>query len=62
MQREGPLASALGREQIFLDQVIDRDRALMLDIGTGAADRFLIKSHRNDALGAIIVGRGFHYK
>src|SRR5262249_6384318 len=51
MQRERPLSvGAFRREQVLLDQVIDRDRALMLDVGPGAADRFLVERHADDAV------------
>ena len=50
VQRERPAARAFRREQILLDQIVDRDRALMLDIGTGTPDRFLVERHRDDAI------------
>ena len=50
VQRERPLRVAFRREQVLLDQIVDRDRALMLDIGTGTPDRFLIERHRDDAV------------
>jgi hypothetical protein len=34
----------------LLDQVVDRDRALVLDVGTGPPDRFLVERHRDDAI------------
>jgi hypothetical protein len=41
-QPVGPLAGVADRlEAVLLDQVEDRDRALMLDVGRGAADRFV---------------------
>ena len=46
----GPSSGAFRREQVLFDQVVDRDRALVLDVGTGAADRFLIERHRDDAV------------
>src|ERR1700712_3349248 len=49
VQRERPLLRAIGREQVFLDQVVDRDRPLMLDVGSGTPDRFLVERHRDDA-------------
>src|SRR6202040_3929054 len=57
MQREGAAVDALRREQILLDQVVDRDGALMLDVRTGTADRFLIKRDRNDAVLRIVSWR-----
>ena len=51
----GPLAAAFRREQILLDQIVDRDRALMLDIGTGTPDQFLVERHRDDAVVLVLV-------
>ena len=50
----GPLR-ALRREQVLLDQIVDRDRALMLDIGPGTPDRFLVERHRDDAVVLVLV-------
>ena len=36
------------RERIFLDQIVDRGGALMLDVGAGAADRILVERHRDE--------------
>src|SRR3984893_5026701 len=57
MQREGTPVGALRREQVLLDQVVDRDRALMLDVGTGTADRFLIERDCDDAAFRIVSWR-----
>ena len=57
MQRERPVARAFRREQVLLDQIVDRDRALMLDIGTGTPDRFLVERHRDDAIVLVLVWR-----
>src|SRR3954447_14895496 len=57
MQGERPFIRALGREQVFLDQVVDRDRPLMLDIGPGTPDRFLIQRHRDDAAFGVVLWR-----
>ena len=51
----GPCAAAFRREQVLLDQIVDRDRALMLDIGTGPPDQFLIERHRDDAVVLVLV-------
>ena len=51
----GPPVGAFRREQVLLDQVVDRDRALMLDVGAGTPDRFLIERHRDDAVLRILV-------
>src|ERR1700710_1048866 len=55
VQRERTLLRALGREQVFLDQVVDRDRALVLDVGPGTPDRFLVERHRNDAAPGVVL-------
>jgi len=57
MQRERPVVGALRREQVLLHEVIDRDRPLMLDVGTGTPDRFLIERHRDDAILGIVLWR-----
>src|SRR6201747_3354743 len=55
MQGERPAGRPLRREQVLLDQIVDRDRALMLDIGTGTPDRFLVERHRHDAVVGVLV-------
>src|SRR6266403_2224722 len=55
VQRERAPVGAFRREQILLDQVVDRDRALVLDIGAGTPDRFLVQRHRDDAIVRILV-------
>ncbi len=50
MQRVRAALVADRREMILLDQIVDRDRALVLDIRTGTADRFLVQGHRDEAL------------
>src|SRR4051794_35900968 len=57
VQGERPVLSAFRREQILLNQVVDRDRALMLYIGPGTPDRFLIERHRDDAVLRIVFWR-----
>src|SRR5580658_4239581 len=57
MQREGPAVDALRRKQVLLDQVVDRNRSFMLDIGAGTADRFLIERDRDDAVLRIVSSR-----
>src|SRR6202040_4317746 len=52
---EWSLVGLFGREQVLLDQVVDRDRALVLDIGTGTPDRFHVQRHRDDAIVRILV-------
>src|SRR5450631_1661293 len=48
MQRERTALQPDRRESIFLQEVVDRDRTLVLDIGAGAADRFLIQRYRRE--------------
>src|SRR5438874_6087456 len=55
VQRERALARPFRREQILLDQIVDRNRPLMLDIGPGTPDRFLVERHRDDAVVLVIV-------
>jgi hypothetical protein len=38
-----------GCEGVQLEQVIDRDLALVLDIRIGTADRFLVENHGGEA-------------
>ena len=33
---------------VLLDQIVDRDRALVLDVGARAADRILVERHRDE--------------
>ena len=62
MQRVRPAVVADRRERIVLEQIVDRDRALVLDVGTGAADRSLVERHRDEpvagrlALACVIAG------
>src|SRR5690242_20705334 len=49
---------AFGREHVFLDQIVDRDRALMLDIRSRPPDRLVVERHRDDPIVLIIAGRG----
>ena len=48
MQRVGPAVVADRRERVLLDQIVDRDRALVLDVGAGAADRVLVERHGDE--------------
>src|SRR5579863_78002 len=57
VQRKRPVVDALRREQVLLDQIVDRDCAFMFDIGTGTPDRFLIERHRDDAVLRIVSWR-----
>ena len=58
MQRVRAAVVADRREGILLDQVVDRDRALVLDIEARAPDRFLVERHRDDAIGIGCLARG----
>src|SRR3954468_17495356 len=55
VQRERALARTVRREQVLLDQIIDRYRPLVLDVGPGAPDRFLIERHRHDPVLRVIL-------
>src|ERR1700684_600672 len=55
MQSERPAIDAIRRKQVLLHQVIDRDRALVLDVRAGPPDRFLIERHRDDAVLRIVL-------
>src|SRR5262245_32344084 len=45
-------ARVVGRiEMIGFEQIVDRDRALMLDVGAGTADRALVQRHGHEAAG-----------
>ena len=35
-------------EGVFLEQIVDRDRAFVLDIGIGAADRVFVERHLDE--------------
>src|SRR6516164_9046704 len=59
MQRERAVVDALRREQILLDQIVDGDRALVLDIRTRTPDRLLVERHRDDAVLRVIPWRQF---
>src|SRR3977135_2931923 len=59
VQGKWPLDRTFPREQILFDQVVDRDRALVLDVGAGTPDRFLIERHRDDAIVRILLWRRF---
>src|SRR3954468_1598019 len=45
------------RERVVFEQIVDRDRALMLDVGTGAADRAFVQRDLHEALGGQIALR-----
>src|SRR5215470_6957828 len=51
VELERPARIAFRRERVLLEKIVDRDRALVLDIGAGAADRALIKRHRHQPVG-----------
>ena len=50
MQPVRPAVVADRRERVVLEQVVDRDRALVLDVGAGAADRALVERDLDEAL------------
>ena len=54
MQRERSAVVVLGRKGVVLEQVVDRNRALVLDVGVGAAHRVLIERDRNQTVGSLV--------
>jgi hypothetical protein len=56
MQRERAAVVVLGRKGVVLEQVVDRDRTLVLDVGVGAADRILIERDRDETLAGFLAG------
>src|SRR5919108_4100035 len=50
VQRKGPLLVIVWRKGVVFEQIVDRDRALVLDVGIGAADRRFVEGHRNEAI------------
>ena len=50
MQRVGTAVVADRREGVLLEQIVDRDRALVLDVRVGAADRFFVERDGDQAL------------
>src|SRR6185437_11695116 len=57
VQRERAAALvAVRRKQVLLDQVVDRNRALMLDVGSRAPDRLFVERHRDDAIVGMVLG------
>src|SRR3979490_1270816 len=59
VQGKWPRMGALAREESLLEQVLDRNRALVLDVGAGTPDRFLVQRHRDDAMVRILLWRRF---
>ncbi len=47
---------AHGPERVFLNQIVDRYRTLVLDVGTGTAYRRLVERDRQKAAGIAVVG------
>ena len=50
-QLERSAFATLGRKRIGLEQIIDRDRAFMLDVGPGTADGVFIECDSDQAMG-----------
>ena len=50
MQRVRTAVVADRREGVLLEQIVDRDLALVLDVRVGAADRFLVEGDGDEAL------------
>ena len=42
---------------VLLEQVVDRDRALVLDVGAGAADRAFVERHRDEPVACLVGSR-----
>src|SRR6516162_5330847 len=59
VQGERAVVDVLRREQVLLDQVVDGDRALVLDVRTRTPDRLLVERHRDDAVLRVIPWRRF---
>ena len=55
MQGVRPAAGPFGREHVGFDQIVNRNRALVLDVRPGTADRLLIERHRDDAIVGVIL-------
>src|SRR5215469_3957771 len=49
MQPVGPAVVPDRLERVLFEEVVDRDRALVLDVGAGAADRALVDGHLDEA-------------
>src|SRR5579863_6064532 len=45
-------------EAVLFDQIIDGDRALMLDVGARSPDRGFIERHRDEAAGLVLASLG----
>ncbi len=54
----GPAVVVERREGVVLEQIVDRDRALVLDVAVGAADRILVERDRDQAVGIVLGVRG----
>src|ERR1043165_5731970 len=51
------------RERILFQEIVDRDRALMLDVGRGAADRAFVERHLDETLLCFVeLGRLAHLR
>src|SRR2546426_7703126 len=56
MQRKRPLVVVVRGKGIVFEQIVDRDCALVLDVGIRAPNRILVESHRDEAV-LLSVGR-----
>ena len=54
LQRIGTAVMAGRPKLVVLNQVVDRDCALVLDFFVGAADRRLVERHRGEAAGVLL--------
>src|SRR6516164_2664272 len=50
MQRKRTLVVAVRGEGIVFEQIVDRDRAFMLDVRIRTADRVFVERHRDEAV------------
>src|SRR5260370_26191126 len=50
MQRKRPLVVVVRGKGIVFEQIVDRDRALVLDVGIGAPNRIFVERHRDEAV------------
>src|SRR5262249_32965783 len=51
MQRERALGAAQRRKAVLFQEIVDRNGALVLDLGTRSPDRIFVERHLDEALG-----------
>jgi hypothetical protein len=62
MQHVGPAVVIDRRERIVLDQVVDRDRALVLDVRAGAPDGAFVQRDLDEPLRRLVGGVAAHLR